>query len=134
MDWPARRSERPLGLNTHTHAVTPYGARSPRCGLSSRVLDDLSTGFPWAVRPPATLIVGGVGDVGLVNRIIAEHLIDAIAHFIAKMVVLDSVTGPLLYYLNNIAKARSLFDAQYAGRSNFIFSSTAAVYGGTTMV
>jgi UDP-glucose 4-epimerase len=97
------------------------------------VLDDLSTGFRWAVRPPATLIVGDVGDVGLVDRIIAKHRIDAIAHFAAKIVVPDSVTEPLLYYLNNTAKARSLFDCAVRGKvKHFIFSSTAAVYGETT--
>jgi UDP-glucose 4-epimerase len=97
------------------------------------VLDDLSTGFPWAVRPPAILVVGDVGDAALVDKIISEHGVDAIAHFAAKIVVPESVTDPLPYYLNNTAKARSLLDSAVRGKiKHFIFSSTAAVYGEIT--
>jgi UDP-glucose 4-epimerase len=101
-------------------------------GESVVVLDDLSTGFRWAVKPPATLVVGDVGDAALVDGIISDYGIDAIAHFAAKIVVSDSVSDPLLYYLNNTAKARSLFDCAVRGKVKyFIFSSTAAVYGDT---
>ena len=51
------------------------------------VLDDLSTGFDWAVTEPARLVVGDIGDADLVARLIEEHRIDAIAHFAAKIVV-----------------------------------------------
>ena len=51
------------------------------------VLDNLSTGFAWAVQPPAKLVVGDFGDSALVARLIREHRIDAIAHFAAKIVV-----------------------------------------------
>ena len=71
------------------------------------VLDNLSTGFAWAVPEGAKLIVGDIGDTDLVARLIKEHAIDAIAHFAAKIVVPDSVPDPLGYYLNNAAKARS---------------------------
>jgi UDP-glucose 4-epimerase len=94
------------------------------------VLDDLSTGFRSAVRHPAKLIVGDFGDMALVETLLREHEIDAIAHFAAKIVVPESVTDPLRYYLNNTAKARNLLEC--AARHNikhFIFSSTAAVYG-----
>lgn len=94
------------------------------------VLDDLSTGFRWAVPESAGLIVGDFGDMALVRRIIAEHQIDAIAHFAAKIVVPESVSDPLLYYLNNTAKARNLLQCAVDGKiKHFIFSSTAAVYG-----
>lgn len=94
------------------------------------VLDDLSTGFRVAVRPPAILIAGDVGDAGLVERIHAEHKIDAIAHFAAKIVVPESIGDPLRYYLNNTAKARTLIECAVRGKiKHFIFSSTAAVYG-----
>jgi UDP-glucose 4-epimerase len=94
------------------------------------VLDDLSTGFRWAVPDTAELVVGDFGDAELVGRVIAERGIDAIAHFAAKIVVPDSVSDPLGYYLNNTAKARSLIDcAVHQGVRHFIFSSTAAVYG-----
>jgi UDP-glucose 4-epimerase len=82
-------------------------------------LDDLSTGFRWAVKPPGKLIVG---DVGLVDRIISEYRVDAIAHFAAKIVMPESVTDPLAYYLNNTAKARSLLEIAVRGKiKHFIF-------------
>ncbi len=94
------------------------------------VLDNLTTGFRWAVPPEAIFAQGDFGDEALVARLIAEHDIDAVAHFAAKIVVPESVGDPLGYYLNNTAKARSLIETVVkAGVKNFIFSSTAAVYG-----
>ncbi|MGH9810904.1 MAG: UDP-glucose 4-epimerase GalE, partial [Terriglobia bacterium] len=94
------------------------------------VLDDLSTGFRWAVPEAAKLIVGDVGDAALLDAILAEYRIDAIAHFAAKIVVPESVADPLGYYLNNTAKARTLLECAVRGKiKHFIFSSTAAVYG-----
>lgn len=99
-------------------------------GESVVVLDDLSTGFRWAVPERATLIVGDFGDAALVDQIIAERQIDAIAHFAAKIVVPESVADPLAYYLNNTSKARSLLECAVRHKiKHFIFSSTAAVYG-----
>jgi UDP-glucose 4-epimerase len=99
-------------------------------GESVVVLDNLSTGFRWAVPEEAILIVGDFGDTALVDRLIAEHQIDAIAHFAAKTVVPESVTDPLGYYLNNTASARSLLECAVRQKiKHFIFSSTAAVYG-----
>jgi UDP-glucose 4-epimerase len=94
------------------------------------VLDNLSTGFRWAVPPDAELVVGDFGDEALVGQLIAERSIDAIVHFAARIVVPDSVTDPLGYYLNNTAKARNLIACAVAGKvKTFVFSSTAAVYG-----
>ena len=95
-------------------------------GAKVVVLDDLSTGFRWAVRPPATLVVGDAGDSALLDSVIAEYRIETIAHFAAKIVVPDSVANPLLYYLNNTVKARSLLECAVRGKvKHFIFSSTA---------
>ncbi|WP_332695837.1 UDP-glucose 4-epimerase GalE [Bosea sp. (in: a-proteobacteria)] len=94
------------------------------------VLDDLSTGFWWAVPPEALFIKGDMGDQALVERVIAEHGITEIAHFAARIVVPDSVSDPLGYYLNNTVKTRALLEsAVRAGVRHVIFSSTAAVYG-----
>jgi UDP-glucose 4-epimerase len=94
------------------------------------VLDNLSTGFRWAVPAGAKLVVGDFGDIETLERIFATHPIDAIAHFAAKIVVPDSVSDPLGYYENNTAKARTLLAAAVRhGVEHFIFSSTAAVYG-----
>lgn len=95
------------------------------------VLDRLSTGFDWAVAPEATLVRGDVADGALVARIVAEHGVDAVIHFAGSIVVPDSVGDPLGYYENNTCKTRALIEACVsAGVPHFIFSSTAAVYGG----
>ena len=90
-------------------------------GEKVAVLDDLSTGFRWAVPQSAHLPVG---------ELIATHDVDAIIHFAAKIVVPESVADPLGYYENNTAKARTLLStAVGTDVPHFIFSSTAAVYG-----
>ena len=94
------------------------------------VLDNLSTGFAWAVDPRATLVVGDMGDQDFVERVIRQHGADAIIHFAARIVVPDSVADPLGYYLANTVKTRAVMAAAVAtGIRHFIFSSTAAVYG-----
>ncbi len=94
------------------------------------VIDDLSTGFRWAVPPGAHFVQGDFGDEALVGQLLREHRVEAIAHFAARIVVPDSVADPLGYYGNNTAKARTLIDsAVRAGVPHFVFSSTAAVYG-----
>jgi UDP-glucose 4-epimerase len=94
------------------------------------VLDNLSAGFPWAVAEGVPLIVGDTGDQALVARLIREHGVEAIIHFAASVVVPDSVRDPLDYYRNNTVNSRALIDcALKNGIRQFIFSSTAAVYG-----
>jgi UDP-glucose 4-epimerase len=94
------------------------------------VLDNLSTGYDWAVPPGAPLIVGESGDQERVGRLLRDEAVDAIIHFAASIVVPDSVRDPLGYYRNNTVNTRALIEcAVQAGVRNFIFSSTAAVYG-----
>lgn len=94
------------------------------------IIDNLSTGFRWAAPTRAELIVGDFGDKNLVAGILAVNPIDSIIHFAAKTVVPESIENPLAFYLNNTAKARTLLEcAVEAGVKNFVFSSTAAVYG-----
>lgn len=94
------------------------------------VLDDLSTGFRWAVPEGVPFVQGDDGDESLVASVIAGHGVEAIIHFAAKIVVPESVADPLGYYLNNTSKARNLIaTAVRCGVKRFIFSSTAAVYG-----
>ena len=94
------------------------------------VLDNLVTGFDWAVDHRATLVQGNVGDMGFVGDIIAKHKITEIVHFAGSIVVPESVTDPLKYYGNNTAASRNLIEAAVKGGvRHFIFSSTAAVYG-----
>jgi UDP-glucose 4-epimerase len=99
-------------------------------GETPVVLDDLSTGFRKAVPAGVPFYEGDDGDEALVARIVADHAITEIIHFAARIVVPDSVSDPLGYYLNNTCKARNLIaTAVRCGVRRFIFSSTAAVYG-----
>ncbi|MBK9079321.1 MAG: UDP-glucose 4-epimerase GalE [Hyphomicrobium sp.] len=94
------------------------------------VIDNLSTGFRWAVAPGATLVVGDIADTDLVKKTIQVHGVTAIIHFAGSIVVPESVADPLGYYLNNTVKSRGLIQcAVETGVNQFIFSSTAAVYG-----
>ncbi len=94
------------------------------------VLDNLSTGFKWAIPAGVTLVVGDIGDEALVRDTLSRHKIEAIIHFAGSIVVPDSVSDPLGYYANNTVKSRLLMAAAVAtGVKHFIFSSTAAVYG-----
>jgi UDP-glucose 4-epimerase len=94
------------------------------------VLDNLSTGHWWAISPKARLVEGDIGNEELLDRLMAEHRFDAVVHFAGSIVVPDSVSDPLGYYLNNTVKSRMLMAcAVKAGIPRFIFSSTAAVYG-----
>ncbi|MFC3208925.1 UDP-glucose 4-epimerase GalE [Aquamicrobium soli] len=95
------------------------------------VVDRLSTGFDWAVAPEAHLVVGDIADRPLLESTIREHKVDSIIHFAGSIVVPESVADPLGYYENNTCKSRTLIEtAIRLGVRNFIFSSTAAVYGG----
>jgi UDP-glucose 4-epimerase len=94
------------------------------------VLDNLSTGFRWAVPDEARFVEGDVGDDNLVRRLLERNSVDAILHFAGSIVVPESVVDPLGYYLNNTCKSRSLIACAVETKiPNFIFSSTAAVYG-----
>jgi UDP-glucose 4-epimerase len=93
------------------------------------VIDNLSKGFRQAVTA-GDLIVGDVGDYELVSRLLAEHQVDTVMHFAAHTVVPESVAQPLKYYGNNTCSTRSLLQACIENQvKNFVFSSTAAVYG-----
>ncbi len=99
-------------------------------GYEVVVLDNLVTGFDWAVDPRASLVVANVADDNAVRAAIREHKVRAIMHFAGSVVVPESVSDPLKYYRNNTAASRSLIESAVAeGVAHFIFSSTAATYG-----
>jgi UDP-glucose 4-epimerase len=94
------------------------------------VIDNLTTGFDWAVPEGAAFAKGDIADAALVGGLIEEHGIGAIMHFAGSIVVPESMENPLKYYENNTVKSRALIEAAVKGRvPHFIFSSTAATYG-----
>lgn len=94
------------------------------------VLDNLSTGVRALVPSDATFIEGSVADRPLVQNLLKKNGINAIVHFAGSTVVPESVEKPLHYYANNTSASRTLIEtAAECGVRQFIFSSTAAVYG-----
>lgn len=94
------------------------------------VVDNLVTGFEWAVPDGVPLIRANIGDQEQMEQVLEEHKIDVIVHFAGSVVVPESMENPLKYYENNTANSRNLIAAAVkTGVKRFIFSSTAAVYG-----
>ena len=90
------------------------------------VIDNLVTGFAWAVDDRATLVECAIEEAR-VRDVIREHDVKAIMHFAGSVVVPESVSDPLKYYRNNTAASRALLEsAVIEGVPHFIFSSTAA--------
>ena len=99
-------------------------------GWPVAVIDNLVTGFRWAVPEGVPFYEGDIADEALLARIFAEQGTRAVMHFAGSVVVPESVSDPLKYYHNNTAKSRSLIGAAVkAGVPHFLFSSTAATYG-----
>ncbi len=99
-------------------------------GYEVVVVDNLVTGFDWAVDSRAALVEANVADDAKVRATIREHGVKAIMHFAGSVVVPESVSDPLKYYRNNTAASRSLIESTVVeGVPHFIFSSTAATYG-----
>jgi UDP-glucose 4-epimerase len=108
-----------------SHVVLQLRSRGERVV----VLDDLSRGFRRAVLE-APLVVGRVGDRDAVLALLRDHAVDTVMHFAASTIVPESVRDPLKYYGNNTCSTRTLLECCLeAGVGNFVFSSSAAVYG-----
>ena len=108
-----------------SHVVKRLG----QAGHEITVIDDLSKGFREAVCF-GDLIVGDVGDQRLVSTVLKEKRIEAVLHFAASTIVPESVANPLKYFRNNTFNTMNLIECcAQSGVKNFIFSSTAAVYG-----
>ena len=94
------------------------------------VIDNLVTGFRWAVPDDVSFFEGDIADSELVAKIIKDEAVDAVMHFAGSVVVPESVENPLKYYHNNTAKTRSLIESIVQNNvRHMIFSSTAATYG-----
>jgi len=108
-----------------SHVVRQLGA----AGESVVTLDNLSTGFTAAVTA-GELVIGDTGDAALLEKLFTDYDIDTVMHFAAHTIVPESVADPLKYYGNNTANSRTLLEVSHKhGVKNFVFSSTAAVYG-----
>ena len=92
-------------------------------------LDNLSYGYRDAVKY-GDFIEGDLGDHTVLDSIFKSADIDAVMHFAGFIQVGESVIKPSLYYLNNVVNTHTLLDAMLRHKvMNFIFSSTAAIFG-----
>ncbi len=108
-----------------SHVVKLLGKK----GYNLLILDNLSTGHDDSVLY-GELIVGDLNDTELIEQILKDNKITAVMHFAAFIQVGESVENPLRYYKNNTCNALNLLiQLRKHGVNNFIFSSTAAVYG-----
>lgn len=93
------------------------------------VLDNLSTGFKESVLY-GKFVKGDLSDWDFIKKLLDKEQFDSVVHFGASLIVPESVTNPLKYYLNNTANSAHLIKcALESGVKYFIFSSTAATYG-----
>lgn len=94
------------------------------------VLDNLYSGHRWAVSKDADFYQGDIADSEIIGNIIMQHDIQAVVHFAGHIVVPESVEEPLKYYRNNVAGSLNLIQCCVDnGVNQFVFSSSAAVYG-----
>lgn len=110
------------------HAVLALKQR----GYRPIVLDNLSRGHRAIVEEvlQVPLLVGDTRDADFLDRVFADHAIEAVMHFAAFIEVGESVVDPLSFYDNNVAGTVSLLQAmRRAEVSKFVFSSTCATYG-----
>lgn len=98
-------------------------------GVTPVILDDLSTGRIEFVAE-RTFYHGDIADGALLDRIFADHPdIESTVHCAARIVVLESVSQPLLYYRNNVGKTVDLVEHLLRNRcGRLFFSSSASVY------
>lgn len=94
------------------------------------VLDNLVFGHRKAVHPDVPLHIFDLGDRERVAQLLRDEQIDLVMHFAAYAFVGESVTDPLKYYDNNVARTIHLLQAMRdAGVNAFVFSSSCASYG-----
>ena len=101
-----------------------------RSGRDVVVLDDLSTGIKS--RLPSELVFEEVTltDRESVFEVFNRHSISGVLHLAAKKQVAESVLRPDYYWQENVVGLQNLVDAMNANDvKNFVFSSSAAVYG-----
>ena len=109
------------------------GSHMVRClgnaGIDVTTLDNVSSGRRESVTH-GKFVLGDLGDRALLDQLFGSARYDGVMHFAAHIEVDESVANPAKYYLNNVVKTQILLDAMRDhGVNDFIFSSSAAVYG-----
>ena len=99
-------------------------------GYEVVVVDNLERGNKNIIDPKAKLIIGDLRDKNFVTYIFAHDKFDAVVHFAGYISMAESVGNPYVYFNNNINTSLNVIEQMVKNRvNNFIFSSTAGVYG-----
>lgn len=101
-----------------------------RLGHSITVVDDLSTGFKEAIPSGAEFCQVDIGNRSGMQSVVRSSKFDVVFHFAAKALVPESVSNPGVFFQQNVASGITMLEVlREAGIRNFVFSSSAAVYG-----
>ncbi len=99
------------------------------------ILDDLSTGLKEAIPDDCEFVLGNAGDRDLLPSVFQQYNINSVMHFAGSIIVEESVEEPIKYYENNTLVSLHLIESCIKEQvENFIFSSTAAVYGDSAVM
>lgn len=94
------------------------------------IVDNLETGYEWAIHPDARFYKGDIRDKAFIDGVLKKETIDCVIHFAANSLVGESMTNPLKYYNNNVYGTQVLLQSMIEhGITKIVFSSTAATYG-----
>ncbi len=100
-----------------------------KAGNDVITLDNLSYGYRDAVKY-GEFVEGDLGDDSVLDKLFKAGDIDAVMHFAGFIQVGESMKKPSMYYHNNVSNTLVLLDAMLRHKvKNFIFSSTAAIFG-----
>lgn len=108
-----------------------------QAGYDVVVLDNLCNSSDESLRRVAQItgrcpvfVQGDIRDKDLLEKLLREYAVGAVLHFAGLKAVGESVAQPLRYYGNNVHGSQVLLQAMAdAGVFNFVFSSSATVYG-----
>ncbi|HEY2497931.1 MAG TPA: UDP-glucose 4-epimerase GalE [Candidatus Angelobacter sp.] len=101
-----------------------------RDGHAVTIVDDLSTGCREAVPSGAAFFPVDIGNQSAMESLLNHIRFDAVFHFAAKALIPESVSNPGMFFQQNVAAGITMLEIlRAAGTRNFVFSSSAAVYG-----
>lgn len=99
-------------------------------GYEVVVVDNLERGQEEAIDKKAEFILGDLKDKKFVESLFSEGKFDAVVHFAGYISMSESVNNPYIYFDNNINSSLNIVENMVKHRvNNFVFSSTAGVYG-----
>lgn len=99
-------------------------------GYEVLVVDNLLRGHKRAVDSRATLLIGDLHDEQFLTEVFRKQQFGAVMHFAGYISMEESVQFPGMYFANNIFTAINVLNKMREfDVNNFVFSSTAGVYG-----